>query len=324
MSGTSTRRRSPPWIVWSGLLLFAAALVAAVVLLGLAWEQSKQIRSLRAELSELRRDHGQLQGTTVALEERLAAMEANSPAEQLASLQKALETSNDQEVHEELHLALAQVQEQIDGMQAALDALTGDATSGGSAVVSEADPRPAEIRLLVARQKQGHSLSCESSAASMAAQYHGVALTEAEVLAALPRNDNPYLGFRGNVDGPPGSIIDYGVYAGPVAEILNNVGLQVRTIAGGLEGIRAALARGNPVIAWITYDCQVSTPTTEVIGDQTVPLVPYQHAVVLTGYNQNGMWANDPWDGQEDFYSNGDLRRAMSYFDNMALEVAAP
>jgi uncharacterized protein YvpB len=251
-------------------------------------------------------------------------MEANSPAEQLASLQKALETSNDQEVHEELHLALAQVQEQIDGMQAALDALTGDATSGGSAVVSEADPRPAEIRLLVARQKQGHSLSCESSAASMAAQYHGVALTEAEVLAALPRNDNPYLGFRGNVDGPPGSIIDYGVYAGPVAEILNNVGLQVRTIAGGLEGIRAALARGNPVIAWITYDCQVSTPTTEVIGDQTVPLVPYQHAVVLTGYNQNGMWANDPWDGQEDFYSNGDLRRAMSYFDNMALEVAAP
>lgn len=324
MSGPSTRRRSPPWIVWSGLLLLAAALVAAAVLLGLAWEQSKQIRGLRAELSELRRDYQQLQGTAVALEERLAAVEANSPAEQLASLKAAMETSNGPEAHEELHLALVQVQEQIDGLQAALDAMTSNPDSGGSTVVSEADPRSEEVRLRVARQKQGHSLSCESSAASMAAQYHGLALTEAEVLAALPRNDNPYLGFRGNVEGPPGSIVDYGVYAGPVAEILNNAGLQARTIEGGLEGIRAALARGNPVIAWITYNCQVSTPTTQIIGDQTVPLVPYQHAVVLTGYNQNGMWANDPWDGQEDFYSNGDLRRAMSYFGNMALEVAAP
>jgi uncharacterized protein YvpB len=258
------------------------------------------------------------------LEERLADVEANSPAEQLASLQKAMEASGDHQAHEDLRVALAQVQEQMDGLQATLDAVTSQANPGGSTVLSEGEARPPEVRLTVTRQKQSHSLSCESSAASMAAQYHGVSLTEAEVLTALPRNDNPYLGFRGNVDGPPGSTVDYGVYAGPVAEILNGAGLRARTIEGGLEGIRAALVRGNPVVAWVTYDCQVSTPTTQVIGGQTVPLVPYQHVVVLTGYNQNGMWANDPWDGQEDFYSNGDLRRAMSYFGNMALEVAAP
>lgn len=324
MSGTPARRRSPPWVVWSGLLLFGAGLVAAAILLGLAWEQSKQIRGLRAELAELRRDYQQLHGTAVAFEERLAEVEANSPAEQLASLQTAMEASGGQQAHEDLQFALAQVQQQVDGLQATLDAMTSQADPEGSVAVSEAETRPPEVRLTVARQKQSHSLSCESSAASMAAQYHNVALTEAEIMAALPSNQNPYLGFRGNVDGSPGGIVDYGVYAGPVAEILDGAGLRTSAIQGGVEGIRAALARGNPVIAWVTYDCQVSTPTTQVIGDQTVPLVPYQHVVVLTGYNQNGMWANDPWDGQEDFYSNGDLRRAMSYFGNMALEVAAP
>jgi uncharacterized protein YvpB len=324
MNGTPTRRRSPPWIIWSGLLLLAAALVAGTILVGLAWEQAKQIRSLGAELEQVRRDHRRLQGTAVALEERLAVVEANSPAEQLASLQTAMEASGDQQAHEELRFALAQVQEHMDSLQDRLDTLTHQADPGGSTVISEPDTRPPEVRLNVIRQKQSHSLSCESSAASMAAQYHNVALTEADVLAALPYNDNPYLGFRGNVDGPTGGIGDYGVYAGPVQKILNNAGLQARAIEGVLERIRAALARGNPVIAWVTYDCQVGTPTTQVIGDQTVTLVPYQHVVVLTGYDQDGMWANDPWDGQEDFYSNGDLRRAMSYFGNMALEVAAP
>jgi len=324
MNGTPTRRRSPPWIIWSGLLLLAAALVAAAILIGLAWEQAEQIRSLGAELEQVRRDQRHLQGTAVALEERLAVVEENSPAEQLASIQTALEASGGEQAHKDLRSALSQVQERMDGLQTTLDTLTYQAELEGSTVVSEPEIRPPEVRLNVTRQKQSHSLSCESSAASMAAQYHDIVLTEAEVLAALPPNDNPYLGFRGNVDGPTGGIVDYGVYAGPVQQILNNAGLQAREIEGGLEWIRAALARGNPVIAWVTYDCQVSTPTTRVIGEQTVPLVPYQHVVVLTGYNQDGMWANDPWDGQEDFYSNGDLRRAMAYFGDMALEVAAP
>ena len=125
------------------------------------------------------------------------------------------------------------------------------------------------------------------------------------------------------MDGPTGGIVDYGVYAGPVADILNARGLQARTVAGGVEGIKTAIARGNPVIAWVTYNCEPSTPTTKDIDGQQVTLVPNQHVVVVTGFNTEGIWANDPWDGQEDFYPMGDFQRAMSYFGDMAIEVAS-
>jgi uncharacterized protein YvpB len=114
------------------------------------------------------------------------------------------------------------------------------------------------------------------------------------------------------------------VYAGPILEILNARGLQARTVTDGVEGIKSAIVRGNPVIAWVTYDCQPSIPTTKEIDGQEVTLVPNQHVVVVTGFNAEGVWANDPWDGQEDFYQMGDLQRAMSYFGDMAIEIAAP
>ncbi len=157
----------------------------------------------------------------------------------------------------------------------------------------------------------------------MVAQYLGVPLSEAEVVAALPYDDNPYLGFRGNVDGPTGGIADYGVYAGPIIEVLNSHGLQAWPVEAGVEGIKAAVARGHPVIAWVTYDCMVSAPVEVNIGGQQVSLTPNQHVVVVTGYDAEGVWANDPWDGQEDYYLYADLQRAMSYFGDMAIEVTA-
>jgi uncharacterized protein YvpB len=158
----------------------------------------------------------------------------------------------------------------------------------------------------------------------MTAQYHGVQLGEEEILALLPRSSNPHLGFRGNVDGPTGGTIDYGVYAGPILDILNSRGLGAELVNGGLEGIKAAIARGNPVIAWVTYNCLPSTSTTVAIDGQDVVLVPNQHAVVVTGFNNEGVWANDPWDGQEDFYTIADFTRAMRYFGDMAIEVSKP
>jgi uncharacterized protein YvpB len=216
------------------------------------------------------------------------------------------------------------MQVRVGGFQALLDDLTVRMKTLETTGAEAEQHLPPEVHLSVARQGQSHSLSCESSAASMAAQYHGVPLSEADVLAALPLNDNPHLGFRGNVDGPIGSTQDYGVYAGPIQDILNSQGLHAWPIEGGLEGIREAIVRSNPVIAWVTYDCQPGTPMTTTVDGQEVTLVPYQHVVLVTGYNTEGIWANDPWDGQEDFYRLADFERALSYFGNMAIEVAAP
>jgi uncharacterized protein YvpB len=277
--------------------------------------------ALQTERQALESSLSTLQDTATATEQRLAALEAKDPALQLAALQKAVDSATAGQEVDELRASLAAIQGQVQGFQADLDGLASrlDSLQGGSA-----GGRPAQARIQVAPQKQQHNLSCESSAASMAARYHGVDLSEAAVFSALPLNDNPNLGFRGNVDGPTGGIQDYGVYAAPIMAVLNASGLQASPVTGGLDGIRDAIARGNPVIAWVTYRLLPSTPVLETIGGQQVTLVPNQHVVVVTGYDSGGFWANDPWEGIERYYSADDLARSMGYFGDMALEVAGP
>jgi uncharacterized protein YvpB len=313
-------------VIWFILGLILVAVSSALVLGLLAWRESRQVQVFRSEVEALRAERAAmearlqaLQGSATAMEERLATLEANDPAQQLAALQAAVENSSNGQQLADVQASLAEIRSTIGGFQSTLDGLAARV----SALQVEQN-LPLEARLTVAPQKQAHNLSCESSAVSMVAQYHGLALKEAEVLAALPLNDNPHLGFRGDVDGPTGGIQDYGVYAGPILQILNDRGLRAWPVENGLDGIKLAIARGNPVIAWVTYDCLPSSQKIQSIDGQEVTLVPNQHVVVVTGYNADGVWANDPWDGREEFYSVADFERAMGYFDNMAIEVAGP
>jgi len=166
-------------------------------------------------------------------------------------------------------------------------------------------------------------LTCESAAASMVANFYRIPLSEEEIIEALPRDDNPNLGFRGRLDGVPGGLTNYGVYAEPIREVLIANGLEVTYIENGLEGIERALDRRHPVIAWVTYRLRRQQPVEITLNSgQKVKMVNYEHTVVVTGYNQEGFWVNDPFDGQEYFYNSTDLARAFGYLDNMALEVA--
>jgi uncharacterized protein YvpB/cell division protein FtsB len=326
------RRRSAPVVVLLFAGILVAAIVALAVLVQITWQRTRQVQVLQTQVDGLLAERQgtnralvDLRSTATAMEDRLATLEASDPAQQLAALEAAVADAGDSQEVAALRATLGEIQARVNGFQVTLDDLASRIQALEPLDDSQGlAPLPPQARLAVPRQRQSHNLSCESSAASMVAQYHGLALSEAAVLEALPSNANPYLGFRGNVDGPTGGIADYGVYAGPIAAILNSRGLRASQVQGGLAGIKAAIARGNPVIAWVTYDCMVSTPTAANIGGQEVTLVPYQHVVVVTGYDDGGVWANDPWDGLEHYYATPDFERAMSYFGDMAVEVAAP
>jgi uncharacterized protein YvpB/prefoldin subunit 5 len=331
MNREMSRRRSPPLVVPLVLVIIMIVVLVGISLGWLAWQRAGQIQVLENQVDHLRSERqateSQLQaleGTAAAMESRLAALEANDPAQQLAALQAAVETANDPQQIATIQASLVDLQARIDHFQATLDDVAARLNAMDPAGSMSSETLPLEIDLPVAPQRQTHNLSCESSAASMVAQYQGVPLTEAEVLAALPLHDNPHLGFRGNVDGPTGGTADYGVYAGPILSILNDQGLQAQLVQNGLPGIKVAVARGNPVIAWVTYNCLPSTPIEVNIDGQAVTLVPNQHVVVVTGYDTEGVWANDPWDGQRDFYPIADFVRAMGYFGDMAIEVGRP
>ena len=331
MSTRTTRRRIPQLLPWVAAGIAAVAISSCLALAAWTWLQEDEMKSLRASLDVEQQERSAaearlltLQGTATALEQRLAVLEAGAQSEGAVALDSPTESSDPIQEIEDLRATVAEIQTEVGDIHSVLSDVMNRMDSLAPTAEGPAQAIPPMARLSVARQQQRHNLSCESSAASMVAQYHGVQLSEEEVLASLPASNNPHLGFRGNVDGPTGGTVDYGVYAEPILDILNARGLQARTVVDGMEGIKAAIVRGNPVIAWVTYNCEPSTPTATVIDGQDVTLVPNQHVVVVTGFNAEGVWANDPWDGQEDFYQMDDFERAMSYFGNMAVEIASP
>jgi uncharacterized protein YvpB len=331
VSAGTTRRRTAQLAPWLATGLAAVIVASCLALTAWTWMQEDEMKDLRASVEAERQARATaeaqiiaLESAATALESRLAVLEAGGqPGEPVAIDLPAGSSDPSQEIAD-LEAALGRTKLEVQGIRSVLNEVLERMDNPASPSVEPDQGALPETRLTVARQQQAHNLSCESSAASMVAQYYGVPLSEGEVLASLPLDPNPYLGFRGNVDGPTGGIVDYGVYAGPVADVLNANGLQAQMITGGIEGIKSAIERGNPVIAWVTYNCEPSTPTTQLVGGQEVVLVPNQHVVVVTGYDADGVWANDPWDGREDFYATSDFVRAMSYFGDMAIEVAKP
>lgn len=181
---------------------------------------------------------------------------------------------------------------------------------------------PLALILDVPLFKQERSLSCESSAAAMAAKFYGLPIDESDVLRALPRHENPNVGFRGNVDGLYGGINDYGTYAEPIRQVLTGMGLSVTHLSGGIDEIKQHIREGHPVIAWVTYDMQVQTPRQVMLSNGTaVTLVPYEHTILIVGYNANGLWVHDPYDGTRTWYREDDFRRSFAYLGNMALVI---
>ncbi|MBN1581569.1 MAG: C39 family peptidase [Anaerolineae bacterium] len=173
--------------------------------------------------------------------------------------------------------------------------------------------------------KQARSLSCESSSAAMAANFFGIQASEAQILASLPLDENPHKGFRGNVDGAYGGLQDYGVYAEPIRQVLTDLGLTVEAFSGGMEDIRGHLRQGRVLVAWITYDLQVQIPRPVTLDSgEVVTMVPYEHALLIVGYNSDGFWVNDPYTGTGKFYTEREFVRSFAYLGNMALVVGPP
>jgi uncharacterized protein YvpB len=208
--------------------------------------------------------------------------------------------------------------------------LSADLDAARQKLAAAPDRPPLALILDAPLLKQEHSLSCESSAAVMAARFHGLPVDEGDILHALPRHENPHLGFRGNVDGPYGGIDDYGVYAEPIRQVLTDLGLQVEHLSGGINEIKEHIRQERPVIAWVTYRMQVQSPRQVTLNSgaggygSAVTLVPYEHAVLVVGYNAEGLWVHDPYDGTRTWYGEADFGRSFGYLDNMALVVGRP
>lgn len=137
----------------------------------------------------------------------------------------------------------------------------------------------------------------------------GTAPAESELLSCMPRDENPYFGFRGDPAGyskhADGSINwdNYGMYAPAVAETLNNCALdkpirqfRARAALGtSYQDVAAAVLDGNPVMVWVTKQGQAArTTVTTKSGD--VLLVFGEHVWVVVGVHEDGTFdVHDPY-----------------------------
>lgn len=308
-----SRQRSaiPPRILTVSLIiLVASALLATLLMASVLYSDRKnsEIATLRAEIAVLKQQQELIQRDVATLTDKVESLERTASS-QISMNVTALGTDI-----EALRRDQMTIRSEIEDLASEIESLKN---------VRPEEISSTETKLDVPRFKQAHNLTCEASAASMVANFYRIPLSEEEIIEALPRDENPDLGFRGRLDGIPGGLTDYGVYAEPIREVLAANGLEATYVEDGLDGIRRALEREHPVIAWVTYRLRVEQPVEITLSTgQKVKLVNYAHTVVVTGYNQEGFWVNDPFNGREYFYKSADFARAFGYLDDMALEVA--
>lgn len=172
-------------------------------------------------------------------------------------------------------------------------------------------------------RKQLRNLSCESQTATILAAYWGILLEEAQFFAALPKADNPYTGFVGDVDAPPGSLppVGYGVYAQPVADTLRRFGLDAQARRHmGIQSLKAELAAERPVIVWATYEMWLyPSQFLDSPDGNLFEATPYEHTFVAIGYDEDGLYLIDVWDAQVKHYSYAAFAASWRRFSEMAV-----
>ncbi|WP_051348710.1 C39 family peptidase [Peribacillus kribbensis] len=144
---------------------------------------------------------------------------------------------------------------------------------------------------------------CEVTSLAMLMNYRGIHVSKNDLAKAIKRvpltytsgkKGNPNSGFVGNMEDGPG----LGVYHGPIAELAKQyAGGRVMDLTGKpFDQIIEQVGKGSPV--WIITTA-IFAPVNDFVAWDT-PLGPIkvtykEHSVVITGYDQDHIYINDPY-----------------------------
>jgi uncharacterized protein YvpB len=160
-------------------------------------------------------------------------------------------------------------------------------------------------------QKPGLDRGCEVTSLAMLLQHAGVEVDKMELAEKVKKDTTPYKNENGTYyygnpnDGFVGDIytfdkMGYGVYHGPIAELAEDyLPGKIRDLSGGSfeEAVLKPLSDGKPV--WIIINAKYQKlPESEFRTWNTpsgqVQITWSEHSVVVTGYDEDYMYFNDP------------------------------
>lgn len=170
---------------------------------------------------------------------------------------------------------------------------------------------------------QNYRIDCEVRSAVDWAAFWGISIGETEFLEALPRSDNPDVGFVGDPNDEWGRIppYGYGVHADPVAKMLRDYGLKAEAYRDlSWNDLRQEIDAGRPVIVWIIGAMWDGTPVEYVASDgKTSRVAAYEHTMTLVGYTSNTVKVVDSASGHLDTYQLNDFLDSWAVLSNMAV-----
>ncbi|MHC1784320.1 MAG: C39 family peptidase [Anaerolineaceae bacterium] len=141
----------------------------------------------------------------------------------------------------------------------------------------------------VAGHAQLYTLDCEARSAVDWANFLGHEIDEIEFLGRLSLSDNPDYGFVGSFYGEPGQLppYSYGVHADPVADLLQEYGVNASAIRGATwTNIQTEISANRPVIAWVINHTYPGYPVDyQDSQGRTAIVARFEHSVIVTGYN---------------------------------------
>jgi uncharacterized protein YvpB len=171
--------------------------------------------------------------------------------------------------------------------------------------------------------QQWYNLSCEYAAAATVTLYWGRLVSQRDFIAEIPEHPNPHVGFRGNIHGEYGWINDYGIYAEPLVPVLERRGYDATVFYGNdVERLKANIRAGNPAVVWLTTGRDERRPEffREYEGER-FKLVPGEHAIVVYGYDSDGIYSMDVGAGVYVHTDWESFLRRWAYFDGMTLII---
>ncbi len=167
----------------------------------------------------------------------------------------------------------------------------------------------------------------------MLLNWAGLPVTKEDVAHALPTGDMPYENEYGAFVGAnPKDVfvgdpfaIGYGIYHTPIAKLMNQwLPGHVRDLTGtSFEDLLGVISGGSPAMVWATE--HMDTPYLDLEWeDETGELVPWyqpEHALLLTGWDDDYAYMNDPMTGEQEAYPLLAFKEVWEHMGSQAITI---
>jgi len=171
--------------------------------------------------------------------------------------------------------------------------------------------------------QQQRALSCEFASVHIATVMLGSPVSEYTFDDLVGVNENPHLGYRGDIHGVWGNTDDYGIYNEPLATALTGLGFTADAFYadGDRDMLTDALDAGMPTVVWLAMRGDVNSFDVWDANGDRYQLTQWMHVMLAYGYDEEGVYLTDPGTAVYRFYAWDEFMGMWNVMDGMGLSI---